>query len=251
MDDFVYMLKPDWVSWQDIKNCMVKAHEPLRKKGVMMQNQTMTIEDFEKEYKDAFCFVALKEKEVVGMCSYKIVKVNMWWHKGDIIYPFGDAVIPEYRGTDVYIELMRARLEHIKKSGIGILFFNTEENNKLVQKLNMKKGAKRLKLYASSKTWYYSVVMAKWLNGCPYSDKYCDFRYKLSCLIVKAIWKPGRIIRFLPMKNSDYRKVYDRYLLCAKEMNEETFCQKMDINFRKYIKWKSRYIESQNTNLNN
>lgn len=237
MEEIQYMLKPDWLSWQDIKDCMIKAHGPLRKKGVMMQNQTMTVEEFEKEYEKASCFVALKGKEVVGMSSYRVMTVNMWCHKGDVIYTFGDAIIPEFRGTDVYFGLQKIRLDSIKKSGIRILMFNTEENNKLVQKLNIKKGAKRVKFYASSKTWYYSVVMARWLDGCPYSDRWCDTHYKWSKLIVKLIWKPGRFIRFLPMKDSDYMKIYSHYQLCSHEMTLETLCQKYGISYKKYMKW--------------
>lgn len=206
-----------------------------------MQNQTMTIEEFEKEYENASCFVALKGKEIVGMCSYKVMTVNMWCHKGDIIYTFGDAIIPEFRGTDVYFGLQKIRLDSIKKSGIRIFMFNTEENNILVQKLNIKKGAKRVKFYASSKTWYYSVIMAKWLDGCPYSDRYCDIHYKWSRLFVKLIWKPGRIVRFLPVKDSDCQKVFDHYQLCANEMSEEDFCRKVQINYNRYLKWKKRY----------
>ena len=241
MEDIQFMLKPDWVTWQDIKNCMIKAHEPLRKKGVVMQNQTMSVEEFETEYKDTTCFVALKDKEVVGMCSCKITKVKMWWHKGDIFYSFGDAIIPEYRGTDVYLGLQKIRLDYIKQSGVRVLFFNTEENNKLVQKLNMKKGAKCVKFYASPKTSYYSVVMARWLDGCPYSDGYCNFRYNLSKFLVKTLWKPGRIVRILPLRDADYKKMFDHYQLCSDMISAEDFCKKMDIKCSRFIKWGKRH----------
>ena len=246
MEEIQYMLKPDWVTWQDIKDCMIKAHEPLRKKGVMMQNQTMTVEEFEKEYENASCFVALKGKEVVGTSSYKVRKVKMWWHKGEVVYTFGDAIIPEFRGTDIYIELQRIRYDHIKKTGIRILMSNTEENNNLAMKLNKRRGAKQVKFYASPKTWYYSVVMARWLDGCPFSDRYCVFQYKLSRFLVKTIWKPGRIVRFLPLRDADYQKVFDHYQLCANEMSEEDFCRKVEINYNRYLKWKKRHQISNN-----
>lgn len=192
-----YMLKPDWVSWEQIKECMFKAHEPNRKKGIVMQNQFMTIEEFEKYYKDAICVVAIKDKTVIGTSSYKIIKRNNWWaNNKPVAYEFGDAIIPEYRGTDVYFDLLAFRAKHIADAGIRILQFDTAENNQLVQKLSIKKGAKRVKLYASKKTWYYSVMMVKWLDGCPHSDWYCNFRFNLSCFIVKTIFKPGRKLRF-------------------------------------------------------
>lgn len=197
MKEIQYTLKPDWVTWEQVKECMSKAHEPNRKKGIVMQNQFMSIEEFEKYYKNAFCFVALEDNQVVGTSSFKIIKRNVWWAKNKpVAYEFGDAIIPEYRGTDVYYDLLALRAKYIEDAGIRILQFDTAENNKLVQKLSVKKGAKRVKLYSSRKTWYYSVMMVKWLDGCPYSDWYCNFRFKLSCFVVKMFFKPGRKFRF-------------------------------------------------------
>lgn len=197
MKEIQYTLKPDWVTWEQIKECMSKAHEPNRKKGIVMQNQFMSIEEFEEYYKNAFCFVALEDNQVIGTSSFKIMKRNVWWAKNKpVAYEFGDAIIPKYRGTDVYYDLLALRAKHIEDAGIRILQFDTAENNKLVQKLSVKKGAKRVKLYSSRKTWYYSVVMVKWLDGCPYSNRYCDFRFKLSSFIVKTVFKPGRKFRF-------------------------------------------------------
>ena len=197
MGDIKYMLKPEWVTWEQIKECMSKAHEQNRKKGIVMQNQFMSIEEFEQYYKNSFCCVALKDNQVIGTSSFKKIKRNSWWTKKEpAAYEFGDAIIPEYRGTDVYFDLLAFRAKQIENAGIRILQFDTAENNKLVQRLSIKKGAKKVKLYSSKKTWYYSVIMVKWLDGCPYSDWYCDFRFKLSSLIVKTIFKPGRKCRF-------------------------------------------------------
>ena len=206
-----------------------------------MQNQTMSIDEFEHYYLNSYCFVAMKEGKLIGTASLKIKTVKQWWVKGDVAYPFADAIIPEYRGTDVFMELQKLRGKCIKELGINILMFDTEENNKLVQKYNIKMGAKRIKLYASSKTWYYSVVMVKWLDGCPYSDWYCKFRFNLSKLLVRLIWKPGRIVRFLPVRDADYQRVYNHCLLCSKEMSEEDFCRKVEIGYNRYKKWKAKH----------
>lgn len=237
MDDILYILKPDSVSWQDIKDCMVKAHEPNRKKGIVMQNQSMTADELGAYLKNAYCFVALKDNKVVGTYSYIIKKVKMWWAKGDVAYTFSLAIIPEYRGTDVYFGLQKVIMQNIKKSGIRIIMSDTEEHNQIAQKLNLKKGAKLVKMYASPKTWYYSVVMARWLDGCPYSDRYCNFRYKISEFMVKTIWKPGKIIRFLPLRDSDYQKLFHHYQLCSDMISAEDFCKKIDINYNRFIRW--------------
>lgn len=201
MDEIQYMLKPDWVSWAAIKECFLKAHESNRKKGVVMQNQFMTPEEFEQNYKDAYFFVALRGEEVIGTSAFFIRTMNKWWARNKkVIYNCADAIIPEFKGTDVYLDLTGLRTKYIKETGIRIIQSDTEENNKLILKLNDKHGGKKVKLYASPKTWYYSVVMVRWLDGCPYSDWYCNFRFILSCLFVKLLWKPGRKLRFIPSK---------------------------------------------------
>jgi len=47
MDGINYMVRPDWVTGSDIKACLMKAHDPNRSKGVVMQNQIMTPEELE------------------------------------------------------------------------------------------------------------------------------------------------------------------------------------------------------------
>lgn len=193
------MPKPEWVTWGDIKKCLIRAHEANQKKGFMMQRQFMSDEDFEENNKDSYCFVALKDKDVVGTMSFRIRKCKQWWAKGqNVIYNCGDAVIPEYKGTDVYLELHALRAQHIKKTGIRIIQSDTAEDNQLLMKLFMRSGAKKVRLITYPSTWYYSVVMVRWLDGSPYSDRYCKFRFKLSSLLCKLFYKPGRKFRFLP-----------------------------------------------------
>lgn len=197
MDNIQYMLKPDWVTLADIKDCLIKAHEVNRKKGIVMQNQFMSVEELGDYLKDAFCFVAVEDKRVIGTASLKYIELNKWWAKGLAAYTFMDAILPEYRGTDVFFNLNNLRNKYVSDSGVKILFFDTAENNKLVQKLNIRQGARRVQFFASKKTWYYSVMMAYWLDGeCPYSERYCNVMFSIYKFLVKLIWKPGHKFRF-------------------------------------------------------
>ncbi|MBR5989811.1 MAG: GNAT family N-acetyltransferase [Prevotella sp.] len=241
MGEIKYMLKPDWVSWESIRDCINKAHETNRKSGFSMQNPTMSVQELEEYLRDGYCFVAILGDKVIGTNSLKIEKSKLWWAKGDDIgYECLTAIDPEYRNTGAYFGLKQLRTTFAKKKGVKILQFDTHEDNKNVQALDLKFGFKYVRCYASPKTWYYSVIMVKWLDGCPYSDWYCKFRFNLSKFMVKLIWKPGRIVRFLPMKDSDYMKVYNHYQLCSHEMTIETFCLKNKINYKKYSKWLDR-----------
>ena len=78
MDEIKYMLKPDWVKADAIKKCLIKAHESNRAKGIVMHNQFMSVDEFENYLKDAYCFVAIKENQVIITCtdSFKINNSN-------------------------------------------------------------------------------------------------------------------------------------------------------------------------------
>ncbi len=241
MGDIKYMLKPDWVSWDFVHECINRAHETNRKSGFSMQNSTMSVQELEDYLSNGYCFVAILGDKVIGTNALKIVKSKLWFAKGDIGYECLTAIDPEYRNTGAYFGLKKLRTSFAKKNGLKVLMFDTHEDNKNVQAIDLKFGFKYVRYYASSKTWYYSVVMVKWLDGCPYSDWYCKFRFNLSRFFVRLIWKPGRIVRFLPVKDSDCQKVFDHYQLCANEMSEEDFCRKVQINYNRYLKWKKRY----------
>ena len=198
MDDIKYMVKPEWVTWEAIKECLMKAHQPNREKGIVMHNQFMSPEEFESHLKEAHCFVALKGEDVIGFMAFKILKCKKWWAKNQkVIYNCMDAVIPEYQATDVYLELRRFREKHIKETGLRIIQSMTAENNYMIQKISTKRGGRNVRFIATSDTGYYSVIMVRWLDGCPFSDRYINFRFKLSKLLTKLVYKPGKKRRFL------------------------------------------------------
>lgn len=196
MSDIKYMLKPEWVSWNAIKECLVLAHESNSQKGFSMYNSTMSAHELEEYLKDGYCFVAIQGDKVIGTNSLKICKTKAWWSTGSVGYECLTAITPEYRNTGAYFGLRKIRTEYAKKIGIKILQFDTHEDNKNVQMIDQRFGFKYVRYCAFPMTDYYSVVMVKWLDGCPYSDWYINFRFKLSKFLTKLIFKPGRKFRF-------------------------------------------------------
>lgn len=163
-----------------------------------MTNQDMSVENLQKELKDGYCFVALDDKRVVGVHGLKFFIGNRWWSKGKkVAYYCMDAILPEYQGTDVYLELQALRKKYNKQLGTEIIQFNTAEQNKVVRKIGQKCGAKTVMYSATGKgANYYSVIMAKWVDGCPFSDWYINFMFKLSKYVIMTLWKPGYKFRF-------------------------------------------------------
>ena len=195
MGEIKYMLKPDWVSWDAIAECQYKAHLRNRKKGLNMSCQDMTGEQLEKYLKNAYCFVALDGEKVVGTESFMIRTINFFGKKR-LCYFCNSAILPEYQGTDVYFKLIEIKNKERDKHDVDIMYFDTAEDNKLVQKLNKKKGFKHILYRSFASTNYYSVYMAKWTKKCPFPDWLLNCIFKLSKIYVKTRFRPGRIKRF-------------------------------------------------------
>ena len=194
MEEIKYMEKPEWVSWEDIADCLHKAHIANQNRGFVMPGLNISADIFRKQIRDGHCFVALDGDKVVGTNSviYKKYK-RKWWAKGVVAYNGFDAILPEYQGTDIYFGLRDIRRKHISDSGVEIICFNTSEHNKVIQRIALKSGAKYVQFARAKNSAYYSVIMAKWLHGCPYPDWFCNFMFKLSKIIVKTFWKPKKI----------------------------------------------------------
>lgn len=198
MSDIQFMEKPDWVSWKDICECFRAANVVNEKKGFQMVYSNHSPSEFEESLKDGHCFVALNGKKVVGTASLKFLKHKWyhWWTRQTVAYATYDAVLPEYRGTDVFMGLDAMRTQYINDSGVRIRQCNTAEQNKTVIKLCQRAGYKFVQYSATGDNAnYYSIIMVLWLDGCPYSDRFCNFMFKLSKIIIKAIWKPGYKLR--------------------------------------------------------
>lgn len=194
MSEIKYLEKPDWLSWDAVAECLHEAHQSNVKKNFVMPELEMSSEDLQKRIGNGHCFVALEDGKVLGTSTviYKKLGKLKWWARGIVAYTGFDGIRPEYRGTDVYFKLQELRMEHIRNSGVEVICFNTSEHNKLVQKINQKRGAKYVQFARAKGSEYYSVVMARWLHGCPYPDWFCSFMFKLSKVIVKTLWKPSR-----------------------------------------------------------
>lgn len=194
MDSIEYLEKPDWISWDAVADCLHEAHSANKKNKFVMPGMEMSGDELCSRIGDGHCFVAIEKGRVLGTCTvmYKKLGKLKWWARGIVAYTGFDGIRPEYRGTDVYFNLQEIRMNHILNSGVEVICFNTAEHNKIVQKINLKRGAKYVQFARAKRSKYYSVVMARWLHGCPYPDWFCNFMFKLSKIVVKLTWKPNK-----------------------------------------------------------
>lgn len=198
MEEIRIMEKPEWVTWDEVQECIYKAQQTNNKKGFDMNFGHRTGKELCEKVGDGCCFVALNEQNrVVGTVSLKVSDIRFWWHKGKAGFHGYEAVDPKYRGTDVYFDLHAALIAKEKELGLKVLWATTAEKNNVVIKSAVRKGWKQVQYTPNTKGCdYYSVVIAYWRDGCPYSDRTINFMFKLSKMVVRILYKPGRINRF-------------------------------------------------------
>ena len=192
------MEKPEWVSWDEVMKCIHEAQLTNNKKGLDMKFGHMTGEELRRKVGNGYCFVVLDENNrVIGTTTLKVSYLNYWWHKGEAGYHCFEGVLPEYRGTDVYFNMHAAVKSKENELGLKVLWADTAENNKVVLKVCHLRGWKDMRFTTYEGCNYYSVVLAKWINECPYNDNLIKIMFKLMKTAVKIVYKPGRVNRFV------------------------------------------------------
>ena len=121
MSEIQFMEKPDWVSWEDVCECIRKANVVNDKKGFHMLFSKISPDEIKKRLKEGQCFVALHNHKVVGTTSFVISKVRSWCLNGKVICFCYDGILPEYRGTDVYFGLGQLKNDKVIETNIKIL----------------------------------------------------------------------------------------------------------------------------------
>jgi GNAT superfamily N-acetyltransferase len=170
--------KPEWVSWEEIKQCMMEAHAVNRAKGINMYHYQWPAEQI-REFvgENGVMLVALDGKKVVGTAALVDKEGKAWYARGPYAYLGFDGMLPEYSGKGIYKQLWLRREEIARDKGYDVLLFDTHRKNSRVQKIGIKNGYKKVSFFRAKSGDHFNVIMVKWLNGCPYSASYCAWRF--------------------------------------------------------------------------
>lgn len=191
MSEIQFMEKPEWVSWEEVCDCIHAANVVNDKKGFHMLFSDITPEEIQNNLKDGKCFVALCDNKVVGTTSFEIRNLSHWYHHGKVIYHCYESILPEYRGTDVYFGLCELKDKCVRETGIRVFQFHTAEQNKTIRKINLKYGFKHVVFKPTAKNAkYYTVTMVKWEDGCPIPDWLLKCMFNLSEFVTKTFFTP-------------------------------------------------------------
>lgn len=168
--------KPDWVSWDDIKQCLYEAHAPNREKGINMTRYQWPANKI-KEYVETkgYMLVAMRDEMVIGTAAIVEKVGKKWYATGHYASICFDSVKTGYIGLGVFKKLDTKREEIARKHNLNILVFDTNVENIHRQEIAIRNGYRYVSYTHPND--HYNVVMAKWLDGCPFSSYYCMFRF--------------------------------------------------------------------------
>ncbi len=189
-NEILIVEKPDWVSWEDIKQCLFEAHAVNREKGIIMTHYQWPSERIIETIGDnGRMFVALASDKLVGVAAVCDKTGDTWYAKGKYAYLGFAGVLPEYNGQGIYNKLIKAREDFARKQNFNTIIFDTHQRNKVVQNKALKNGYRYVRFFRASSKDHYCVIMAKWPDGCPYSKLYCFYKYILSGIKTLLITK--------------------------------------------------------------
>ena len=196
MEDIRIIQKPDNVSYDDIHELLTLAHKKNYEKGMVLNYSRMSGEEIQKKLgKEGRTWVAMDGDKLVGTTSVTYFQGKSWWNHGKkVAHGCFTGILKEYQGIGLMEELNAKKYDYIRNMGVDMTEGDTAETNYTVLKVFGKDGYKMVSYYAPNPN-HFSVRIAKWLNGCPYSDQYIERRYKIAKMLTHWQYKPGKVER--------------------------------------------------------
>lgn len=185
--------RPESITFDMIHDLLWKANEPNRERGFLQATSSMSGAELERYIGPAGkTWVALLDGRLVGTISARPIKRSTWYAKGEILDYILAGVDPDHQGEHIGSALADALFKYAGEEGYSVIELDTAEPNRHAQNVYLHQGFVYVG-YASRKgAGHYSVVMAKWLQTCPYPMAYCKLRFIIKRLVVRLRYKPGK-----------------------------------------------------------
>ena len=176
-NEIVVLEKPENVSWDEISSVLKQAHAENVKNGIVLPYPALPPEELyaKTEGRGGKLFVAMHNGKVVGTGAVAIIEKQFWCGKGKYAYCFFGAMLPNYEGKGVYRRIVETREKYAATQGVSRMMFDTDERNKRVIDIALKNGYKKVEYRV--REGHNSVVLVKWLEGCPYSRFKCAIQF--------------------------------------------------------------------------
>lgn len=188
MGQYHVIEKPQEMSWDDIHNLLLKAHADNISKGINMRTTRLSGSELKDRIGNGKCFVALDaHAQLVATAAVSIKTSNLWFAQGRKVASFMLlAILPECRGAGVMKMLDEKRIDFVKRNNLDVVIMDTAESNTKMIDIKQAHGYKKVSLFKSQHSKHFSVVMAKWLVDCPFSDSYIRMHFIIQSIKVKA-----------------------------------------------------------------
>lgn len=187
VDSFDYCEKPASVSYEAIHELLWESNIHNRKQGFFLST-SMLCGDMLKQRigNDGFCFVALDGEKLIGTLSIRFVERNKWYAKGKIPDYILAGVLPEYQGRHINSRLSELAFRKLMDLGHSIVELDTAEHNEHAIAVYEHLGFKKVGFKSNIGGDHYSVVMAKWLKPCKFSEFEINLRYLMKKIYTKC-----------------------------------------------------------------
>ena len=178
--------KPDRISYDEIADVLHDAHRSNISRGMNFLASKQTGAEIEKRFGDngKFFTAITDDNQIAGVGAVTLHQSCKGWYGKNQPYSKITMVgVPEkYKGHGISSALYR-EMEKYGFSVFDLMVMNTAKDNYIVLDSNARHGWKYVDYKSFSQTDYYSPCMAKWKDGCPYSDSYCKIMYTYRKLI--------------------------------------------------------------------
>ena len=207
--------KPDWVSWEDVQQCLMQAHDDIRAQGIAMAHHRWPTEKIQRYMEDGgILFVALDGEKLVGTAGLGKQNLRFWYEIGKCGNVCFDCVLPEYAGQGIFRMLDAERERYAREQGYDILLFDTHSRNERRLRIARAAGYRKVRYFRAFSKDHFNVIMVKWLGACPFSGATIRVRYLLSKLLTRIQYRPsgkprGKFTqRFCKKVNTNYFRYY-------------------------------------------
>lgn len=191
------VLKPDWISYDDIHNLLFIAHENNRNNGFHVKTADMDASSLEEHIGlDGECYVALDGEKLVGVTAVRIVERNNRYSKGPVAAQILSAIHPDYQGQGISSSFHERVIAFAKKFKLTQIEGRVASKNTKIQKALLKWGFRYVDFVTYSNIDHYTIVMLKWLDDTPISDIKLKIHYIIKKIYVIFRFRPGKIKRF-------------------------------------------------------
>ena len=196
---FIIVPQTDDISFEELADILHDAHRSTSEKGLHFVASTQNAcETKQRLGKNVFFLVALDTQTNARVGCIAIVpdyNLRYWFNKGRSCYIAMLGVRNAYKGRGIGSLLWNAAEKYSFEMS-DILIMDTAVNNNIVIDDRTRNGWKIVRYHSSCKTNYYSVMLAKWRENCPYPNLYINIMRKLSFCLNHIFKRKDGSIRF-------------------------------------------------------